>query len=545
MILCETNDDKMRLALTLNQIGILEKKAHNFPNSIAYLERALDLFRTLDDSEQMAHIYNNIGSAYKLSNDYARAREYLLKAIDINKRANNNKSLSYNYNNLANVFEEMGDLSEALDYHLKSIEIKTDLKDNPMLASSYSNLAIIYEKQGDLSEAKKYVKMAKVIAIKERVNEIIPVVLEQEANLLASTGNFEASNRLLSQLVNYQDSLTNRNKASLTKLYERNLESRKAGANSAPIKSGSDETNEVIVLVLVAICAIMLFSVLIIFYTSFKKRSRSELKLEAYKKAESNLRKQILELQKTNNLLSSNIDRIEHDKDVFFSTVSHDMRGPLNAINAIVSMLKKQAEMEVNEREEIIVLDYSVRSLIAVTDDILDFSYIESGRLRIEHKPFSLNDLLDDMLEVFAFISNEKEIDLIAEIETAPNKMIGDPRRLRQVLFNLLQNAFKFTREGFVRIALQLEEVDQNHQKITLEIEDTGIGISKIKLEDIFNKFFQANPINEMDKGGSGLGLYISKSLIEQMNGELLIQSKVDEGSKFTIRLVLPIAHQA
>lgn len=221
------------------------------------------------------------------------------------------------------------------------------------------------------------------------------------------------------------------------------------------------------------------------------------------------------------------------------------MRGPLNAINAIVSMLKKQALVDKSDNEEIIVLDYSVRSLIALTDDILDFSYIESGRLRIEHKPFSLNDLLQEMLDAFEFISNEKEIDLISEIDTIPVKLIGDPRRMKQVMFNLLQNAFKFTRDGYVRIALTSEEEDQNHRSITLEIEDSGIGISKIRLDDIFNQFFQINPAEEIDKGGSGLGLYISKSLIEQMNGELSVRSKVDEGSTFIIKLTLPIAHQS
>ena len=148
------------------------------------------------------------------------------------------------------------------------------------------------------------------------------------------------------------------------------------------------------------------------------------------------------------------------------------------------------------------------------------------------------------MLEAFEFISNEKEIGLIAEIDPMPNKLIGNPRRLKQVLFNLLQNAFIFTRDGYVQIRLSSEQEDQNHLKIELEIQDTGIGISKIRLKDIFNKFFQVDPYDEIDNGGSGLGLYVSKALIHQMNGELLVDSKVDEASTFTIKLILPIDHQ-
>ena len=125
-----------------------------------------------------------------------------------------------------------------------------------------------------------------------------------------------------------------------------------------------------------------------------------------------------------------------------------------------------------------------------------------------------------------------------------PDKLIGDPRRLKQVLFNLLQNAFKFTREGFVKIKLFSIEHDLNHQRVIIEIQDTGIGISKIRVADIFDKFFQINPQDEIDNGGSGLGIYVSKALIEQMAGTLTVESKIDQGSTFRIELTLPIAHQ-
>jgi signal transduction histidine kinase len=545
MVICEISDDQLRLAPVLNQIGLIKKGESQHIEAIAYFERSLKIAESTNDSEHMAKVYNNIGSAFKLKGDYSRAKEYLLKAIAINKQNDSSRALSYNYNNLANVFEEQNDLENALDYQEKSIEIKKQIGDPAMLAISYSNLAIIYAKMGKTSIAEDYMLEAIRISEKESSSNVIPIVYKQYADLLISRNKFEQAVTWLNRLVDFKDSAANTDRKMLTKAYATHLSQRilnKEHKLTTQIDESDNKDQNWLLIALLSICFVMLFTVFVLYFSAYRKQAKVKNTLLNEKKIASDLRVQLKKARLDHEENLKKIESAERDKGVFFSTVSHDMRGPLNAINAIVSMLKKQAEDE--SKEEMVVLDYSVRSLIALTDDILDFSYIESGRLRIEHKRFSLKPLINDMLEAFEFISKEKEIDLIAEIDDLPDKLIGDPRRLKQVLFNLLQNAFKFTREGFVKIKLFSIEHDLNHQRVIIEIQDTGIGISKIRVADIFDKFFQINPQDEIDNGGSGLGLYVSKALIEQMAGTLSVESKINEGSTFKIELILPIAHQ-
>ena len=542
MVICEISDDQLRLAPVLNQIGLIKKSESQYIEAIAYFERSLKIAESTNDTEHMARVYNNIGSAFKLKGDYSRAKEYLLKAIAINKQNDNSRALSYNYNNLANVFEEQNDLENALDYQVKSIEIKKQVGDPAMLAISYSNLAIIYGKMGKATIAEDYMLEAIRISEKEGSFNVTPIVYKQYADFLISHNKLEQAVTWLNRLVDFKDSAANTDRKMLTKAYATHLSQRilnKEHKLTTQIDESDNKDQNWLLITLLSICFVMLFTVFVLYFSAYRKQAKVENTLLNEKKIASDLRVQLKKARLDHEENLKKIESAERDKGVFFSTVSHDMRGPLNAI---VSMLKKQTEDE--NKEEMVVLDYSVRSLIALTDDILDFSYIESGRLRIEHKRFSLKLLIDDLLEAFEFISKEKDIDLIAEIDDLPDKLIGDPRRLKQVLFNLLQNAFKFTREGFVKIKLFSIEHDLNHQRVIIEIQDTGIGISKIRVADIFDKFFQINPQDEIDNGGSGLGLYVSKALIEQMAGTLTVESKIDQGSTFRIELTLPIAHQ-
>ena len=175
----------------------------------------------------------------------------------------------------------MQNLDEAEQYHLKSIEIKLEINDLPMLASSYSNIAIVYEKRGDIQMALEHLDMAKKIAFEKRVNEIIPTVLQQEARIFSKQGNYKKSNVVLTKLITYQDSLSQQNKASFTKLYERNMTSRKAqsGLSHHETDSHSLTSNSWLVKISLSLCLAMLLVVIILFFVSNKNQASSKLKI--------------------------------------------------------------------------------------------------------------------------------------------------------------------------------------------------------------------------------------------------------------------------
>lgn len=531
----------------LIQVGVVKKIQGQLEESIEYFELALEESRTMSDNGLAASIYNNIGSAHKKRGDYAEAKEYFLKAIDINKRMGNKKNLSYNYNNLANIYEESNDLDKALEYQKRSLALKQDLNDAPSLATTYSNLSLIYEKRGDINEAKQYAEKAIEIAETYKVASILPIALAQSAKLEAQLGNHKAAYEEMKKMDAFKDSISSLDREAIIHQMEAKYQRQKIVNENELLKrdielSEAENSRKNTFLVVLGICIAMLIMVVVLYFLSYKSRLEANATLLEQNQAILNQKKRIEQQKKKIEESTAHLDQVRKDKEVFFSTISHDMRGPLNAISAIVSILKSEPDRK--DSEEIMVLDYSARALTGLVEDILDFSNLESGRLQIEQRAFSLNELVEEISTSFQFISNEKDIDLIVSAEPIPAKLLGDPKRLGQILFNLLGNAFKFTKDGFVKLEVCHQMLDDGYCELNIVVEDTGIGIPEHKIDVIFNKFAQANTSIYRDFGGSGLGLFISKTLLDQMNGVIQVESKVGEGTRFDITLPLPLAAQ-
>ncbi len=541
--IAEKQGDTERTAAILSQIGSIKKEQKSVDESIVYYKEALIIAREMNDQNMVSSVLNNIGSAYKQLGDYSVAKEYFLQAIQINKALNNRRNLSYNYNNLANVFEETSNLYQALEYQQKSIDLKTELNDQPMLASSYYNLALIYLKLDSFDQAKTYIQLSKKLAKQFNVASIIPVVYSEYSQILAQEGNHQKAFLILSELNAYRDSLELVNKAEQINEMEseyrrKNLLTQRESQERELENSESNNFQRNTLTFLFSLCTALLILVFGLYYLSSRKRSQASTQLNQESERIEALNDKIHTQNSRIDDLTGRLELLQRDKNIYFSSVSHDMRGPLNAISAILELLKVRPDLQGSE--EILVLDYSTRSLTALVEDILDVSYLEAGKLQIEHKTFSLRQLIQSLIDSFEFISNEKEIDLILDIGVIPDPLVGDPKRLNQILFNLLENAFKFTKDGFVKISVQSETNGLGQQDIVIEIEDSGIGIANSKLDLIFDKFYRASGEAYKDFGGSGIGLFVTQALIQQMSGTLDVKSSVGEGSSFTLKLTLP-----
>lgn len=540
-------DDRQR-CLAYTHLGIVKRDQGLLDESIEYFNQALAIANSIGESSiTAASLYNNIGSAHKLKKDFPRAKEYFLLALEINKREGYEKNMSYNYNNLANIYEETGDLDNALNYHQKSIEIKERINDKPNLAVSFSNIAIVYMKTGNDREALKYVENGIALAEEYKIANILPTLYGQYAMLLAKKNNFKKAFEVMQTLKEYRDSIAQMDKQAIISQMEARYE-RQMVVNENQLLRKDIETSEAEIyrkdafLVVLIICVSMLLLVIFTYYQSFKRRTEANKKLQEQNEAII-AQKDRIEMQKRRIEESTfNLEQAKKDKEVFFSTISHDMRGPISAISAIVKMMKQDAEGRFNE--ELQVMDYSAKTLLSLVEDIMDFSNLESGRLHIEQKTFDIKELLDDIAKSFEFISNEKDVDLVTDLEDPGCLLLGDPKRIGQVVFNLLGNAFKFTREGFVKLSMKAKQEDEASMHLTIRVQDTGIGIDESKLDIIFNKFEQATKDIYKDFGGSGLGLYITKHLIGQMGGTVTVTSKLGEGTEFVISLVLPTVRQ-
>lgn len=228
-------------------------------------------------------------------------------------------------------------------------------------------------------------------------------------------------------------------------------------------------------------------------------------------------------------------------KSQFLANISHEVRTPLNAILGYTKTLQKDIT-DTQQRFYVDTIEQSTNSLLAIIGDILDFSKIEAGKLSLESNHFNLKALIDDVYQTLSInlLTKEKQIDLVPEFsQDVPEWFIGDSTRVRQILTNLIGNAIKFTHQGSVRTKVSLTA--QNAQDITLsfQIIDTGIGIAEHKIHRLFKPFSQVDTSTTRQFGGTGLGLVITKKLVEQMHGKIEVSSDPSIGStfRFTINL--------
>ncbi len=228
-------------------------------------------------------------------------------------------------------------------------------------------------------------------------------------------------------------------------------------------------------------------------------------------------------------------------KSDFLANMSHEIRTPMNGLIGTAEILKTIS----NDRKILRyahLLSDSSSALLTILNDIIDYSKIESGRIRLEKTPFDLLEIIENVSDLLSIKTQDTDVELIVKYPS--NKLlafIGDSLRIRQCLTNLLGNAVKFTHEGHIIIETIIRKVDDTKANIFIKVSDTGIGIGEEQKKHIFNKFAQADASTTRKYGGSGLGLTITKKLVELMGGSLEVESTLGKGSCFTMNFHLEV----
>ncbi|MEM1134402.1 MAG: ATP-binding protein [Bacteroidota bacterium] len=224
-------------------------------------------------------------------------------------------------------------------------------------------------------------------------------------------------------------------------------------------------------------------------------------------------------------------------KQEFLSTISHEIRTPMNAVVGLTQLLLN-TNPKSSQMENLKALKFSANTLLALINDILDLSKIESGKIAFEKTEIVFKDIFQGLEKSLGVIADKKDISLSCTLsEKIPHVLIGDQTRLNQVLTNLINNAIKFTEEGGVTVKAEVEQISEKAVQLLFTVTDTGIGIPEDKLEVIFERFSQAQSNTTRLYGGTGLGLSISRQLIELQGGEISVESKVGSGTTFSFSL--------
>ncbi len=564
-------DVNFNLAQAYYGLGLTEYYLGHYEQSVIHYQGALRKYTGFNDRQVMANIYQNMGLVHYDLGNFDLALEYYFKSLDLNKKLGKKTNIAGLTQNIGLFYLHNKDYRKASSYITESLEIYREIKDQEGIASSFSNLGLISQEQGDFTKALEYFRDAfgsfsaigylpGVILTLHNIGTAhadlghFDIALEhyqRSLKMADSVGytdmiitNYEAISNLYADNRDYKKALEYqttyyRLKDSVFSVESKNKIAELEASFNVEVKEQELARKNIELkqqklykyLLIGSVLASLIFLVFLII--AYSRKSRAEKQLTLHKK---NL--ELLIEQKTEELKTSISERryaLESDrlKSAFLANMSHELRTPMNAIIAFSNFLK-DPYLSAEKRDEYInYITTAGDTLLHLVDDIIDSAKIESRQLTINRVRCNITDLLFELREIFSEIRGKKQRShLDIRLSEASRKddvyILTDPFRLKQVLSNLLENALKYTTEGYVEFGYVLQD-----NAVTFFVKDTGIGIPRDKFEYIFERFSQIEYTVKDSFRGTGLGLSITRNLVELLGGTIWVESELGTGSTF------------
>ncbi len=568
-ILLELNDQK-GLAVTSSNIGAVYYELGNYPRAITYLLEGLRISEELNDQPNLSRVTNNLGNVYIDQKNYEKALEYYKYSLKIKEELGNKRALPHTYNNIGLVYTNLKNSDLALENLLKSAEIAKEVDDQKSVTRAYTNIGTEYHLQGDFDTALKYLN--KSVRLKKEINdnEGLSAAYLQRANAFLSlkkyrlaiqdaeksldlslkTGALQVQRQSYGCLskaweklndpgksfsyyklaISAKDSLVNQEKTEEITRQEMQYEfdkqqlsdsiafTKQRAAQELLFEKDLSRQRNTLYLALFGSFALFLFGG---FY--WKNRQKTK-KLEQERSVVARLK------------------QVDVLKNQFLANTSHELRTPLNGIIGLSESLKDGVAGQLNPKavENINLIINSGKRLSHLVNDILDFSKLKNKDISLSTGPVDLHSIADIVLKLSQPLILDKNLKLINSIPKTTPLIDADENRLQQILYNLIGNAIKFTERGYISIF-----AEQQKEMLAISVSDTGIGIPQNQLDTIFNSFEQGNGSTEREYGGTGLGLSVTKQLVELHGGDIAVSSEEGKGSIFTITLPISTTRKA
>ncbi|WP_395044085.1 ATP-binding protein [Flavobacterium sp.] len=557
--LCSNHTFNDLKAKSLTQLSLYYMIIGKYDESYNLSQKCIVMFEKLNDEKGIADSKYNMAGFYYRTNNFQLGVVYLIDALIIYKKYNDYHNISRCEKSLGTVYSFTGDDVKAIQSHKNAIKAAKKINDLNLESNAYNNLSGIYIKNNQVDLALEIIE--KSIVIKQKTKDtrglafaiygrakvyfIQKKYVDAEKDFLESISIHIKMGELLGLVMCYNK---------LAKLY---FETNKIDLARKTITKGLE------ICYLYNISLIKIKS-LYLLYSIFKFENNNDqalhhLELYLFEKEsvfnaqnfkiienyDLLVRMQTMqketEFQQEKTLLITKSNKIEEAARVrqeFLSTMSHEIRTPLNAVTTIATMLSENSHIE--DKMLIDSLKFSSNHLMQIINDILDFTKLDLGKMSLDIQTSNIKSYLDNFWKTYQFQANQKGINFKLKVDkTIAENYLIDETKITQILGNLVSNAIKFTEEGNVVLEVQVLKQTDDFDKILFKVSDTGIGIEKENLEQVFHSFSQLkNGINRK-KDGAGLGLSISKKIIELHNSEIKIESVFGKGSVFSFELKL------
>ncbi len=531
--------DSVSRAIAMNSIGNVNLMLGEYDKALQYFKQSLQFEQNRNNPLGIAINMNNIAHVYEAKNMLTKALNYYKLSFDINKRISSRRGLAICSNDIAQVLKKQGKYQDALIFSKSALQKSKEIKDYDNLAYAYIETGALYSAMKDYEKAFQYLKPGIELAKKIRARATLKTGYDVLFNTYMNMGKYKEAISYLKLKQAYHDSLLNldvrKGIARLQIQFETERQQNQMQLQKQKTKIAMLQLKKQKYLLYFAwsAFAILLFILAFVSFYLYNKNKQNRLLLEKTRKIEITQK----ELVKSNKAIQQAVKIAEDSaqaKSNFLANMSHEIRTPLNSVIGFSDLLYTMTSDEA-QRNYLRAIKSSGESLLNLINDILDLSKIEEGNIDLEFKETDIRKILDDMINIFSLEASNKSLHLAAKVdESIPQYIIFEEARLRQVLFNIIGNAIKFTHQGSVSITVH-SEAEKESKKISLliEIADTGSGISYKEQESIFKPFHQGQTSEKIK--GTGLGLAISQRLVSAMDGEIKLQSKPGKGSLFSV----------
>ncbi len=546
--LARESGDKIAMQDVMINMGEIFQKQNDYPKALDYFNQALDINRAIGNKSGCARALNDIGFVYRQKKEATKTFQYYEESVKYYEAAGNKQSAAAEIEDIGDLYRQQAEYPKALEYLFRALILQKELNDKRSVSYNYGVIAFTYfliatnsnkttlnrmfagNKPAVIKRSLIYIDSA--IAIQKELGDLYLLMDSyiSTSQCLEQIGDFKGALYFFKNYSTVKDSLFNLEKdKKLTQLAMKFEFSKKQETDSLrhavennlnQLNLQKQKTYTYAGFIGMALVAFLLFFV----FKNYTNQRKSNFKLKA------------AQIEVTEQ--KERAEQSERFKQQFLANMSHEIRTPMNAVMGMTSLLIDK-NPRADQQFYLEGIKKSSDILLHIINDILDLSKIESGKMELEKIDFSLLETIEQVLGTLRHKADEKGLHLLSEIDKSiPDVLIGDAVRINQILMNLAGNAIKFTEKGSVLISVKLTGIVKSPMlSMRFSITDTGIGIPQDKLETVFESFKQVNSSDTRKYGGTGLGLTISRQLVELHGGEISIMSELGAGTTFSFIL--------